>query len=62
MEVTLLEKKAKVCHITTVHRPFDTRIFYKECISLAKAGFEVYLVTTHDKDEEDNEIKKTGYT
>jgi len=57
VEVTLLEKKAKVCHITTVHRPFDTRIFYKECISLAKAGFEVYLVTTYDKDEEVNGVK-----
>jgi len=52
-----LSKKVKVCHITTVHRPFDTRIFYKECVSLVKAGFEVYLVTTHDKDEEVNEVK-----
>jgi len=52
-----LSKKVKICHMTTVHRPFDTRIFYKECISLAKAGFEVFLVTTHDKDEEVNEVK-----
>ena len=34
----------KVCHMTSVHLPRDTRIFYKECVSLAKAGYEVYLV------------------
>jgi len=52
-----LRQKVKVCHVTTVHRPFDTRIFYKECISLAKAGFDVYLVATHDKDEELDGVK-----
>ncbi len=34
----------KVCHITNAHRPEDVRIFHKECVSLAKAGYEVYLV------------------
>ena len=34
----------KVCHITSVHRSEDVRIFHKECISLVKAGYEVYLV------------------
>jgi len=34
-------KHAKVCHISTVHSVFDTRIFYKECKTLAKAGYEV---------------------
>ena len=41
----------KVCHISTAHPPFDVRIFHKECVSLAKAGFDVYLVVTHDKAE-----------
>ena len=34
----------KVVHITTVHQPLDIRILYKECISLKKAGHEVYLI------------------
>lgn len=34
----------KVCHMTSVHGEEDVRIFHKECVSLAKAGYEVYLV------------------
>lgn len=34
----------KVCHMTSAHPVLDTRIFYKECVSLAKAGYETYLV------------------
>lgn len=34
----------KVCHITSVHKPFDSRIFEKECVSMAKLGHEVTLV------------------
>ncbi|MFC1490403.1 glycosyltransferase family 4 protein [Candidatus Latescibacterota bacterium] len=40
-----------ICHITSVHIPFDTRIFHKECKSLAAGGYEVHLVARHDKDE-----------
>ena len=34
----------RVCHITTVHGPFDDRIFFKQCRSLAAAGFDTVLV------------------
>jgi glycosyltransferase involved in cell wall biosynthesis len=38
----------KVCHMTSAHRSDDTRIFHKECVSLSKAGYEVYLVANGD--------------
>ena len=41
----------KICHISTVHNLFDTRIFYRECKSLANAGYEVYLIATHNREE-----------
>jgi len=34
----------KICMLTTVHPPFDSRIFHKESKSLAKAGHKVTIV------------------
>ncbi|MBC9811953.1 glycosyltransferase [Crocinitomicaceae bacterium CZZ-1] len=34
----------RICHITNIHDWNDTRIFYKECCSLADAGYQVSLV------------------
>lgn len=44
----------RVCHMTSVHQPEDIRIFTKECTTLARAGFETYLV------ERGNSYNKNG--
>jgi len=42
---------AKVCILTTVHPPFDTRIFHKQAKTLVKGGYDVTLIVQHDKNE-----------
>jgi len=41
----------KVCHLTSVHPYFDTRIFHKEAKSLALDNHEVVVIAQHDKKE-----------
>lgn len=47
----------RVVHISTVHQPFDIRIFHKECVSLAKAGYEVYNIGRFKKEEIVNGVR-----
>ena len=44
----------KVCHLSSAHCGLDVRIFHKECVSLAAAGFDTHLVinaTAQDVDK-----------
>lgn len=42
----------RICHVTSVHSRYDIRICEKECVSLVKAGYEVYLVVNDDMSNE----------
>lgn len=44
-----------ICHVTSAHQSNDTRIFYKECVSLAKnTDYRVYLVAPGEDRVEKN--------
>ncbi|QSR36014.1 glycosyl transferase [Marinobacterium iners] len=45
----------KIAHLTSVHPRYDTRIFLKECTSLASNGYSVSLIVADGKGDE---IKK----
>nr|WP_315397255.1 glycosyltransferase family 4 protein [uncultured Duganella sp.] len=38
----------KICHFSSVHPGLDIRIYRKQCVSLARAGFDVHLVIGAD--------------
>ncbi len=50
----------KICHITSKHTPFDTRIFLKECTAL-KAQYNVVLIAANAKNETINDIEIIGF-
>lgn len=55
----------KICHMTSAHLRYDQRIFEKECVSLSKAGFQVFLVVNDNQPEEEKQgvhICSTGRT
>ncbi|MCY3022081.1 MAG: glycosyltransferase family 4 protein [Planctomycetota bacterium] len=43
--------RPRIVHLSSVHRAFDTRIFYREAKSIAKAGYDMVLILPHERDE-----------
>lgn len=52
--------KIKICHVSSVHPPFDVRIFHKEAVSLQKAGYDTHLVVTGVEDQIKQDVKVFG--
>jgi glycosyltransferase involved in cell wall biosynthesis len=48
-------KVMDIVHLTSAHPRFDTRIFWKQCRSLSKEGYEVYLIVADGKGNEVNQ-------
>jgi glycosyltransferase involved in cell wall biosynthesis len=48
--------QTKICHLTSVHSRYDTRIFKKLCISLVNNKYDVYLIVA---DGNGNEIRNS---
>lgn len=42
----------KIVHISTIHPRRDTRVFYRECLSLKKAGYDVIFIVADGKGDE----------
>ena len=58
--MSFLKKAIPICQMTSVHPVTDIRIFAKQCLSLAKAGYTVSLIVPRAKSEKINGIKIIG--
>ena len=52
--------KKKICHLTSVHSINDSRIFYRECFSLLKNGFNVSYIVPNVEEKCENNIHIIG--
>ena len=54
------DRKIKVCHLTSVHRYTDNRVFFKECTTLAESGYDVTLVAPNVENHDRNGVHLVG--
>lgn len=57
------QRRLRIAHLTSVHPRVDTRIFLKECRSLAAAGHEIFLIVADglgDEEREGVQIRDAG--
>lgn len=47
-----MNSHVKVVHMTTVHHPYDPRIYFKQCMSLYDAGYDVTLIAQQAEHED----------
>jgi glycosyltransferase involved in cell wall biosynthesis len=47
--------KNRICHISSVHPRFDSRIFRKECVSIAGKGYDVFFIVADGIENEKSE-------
>ena len=40
----------RVCHVCSGHTADDSRVFHRECVALAEAGYDVHLIATASRD------------
>ncbi|MBN4071176.1 glycosyltransferase family 4 protein [Crocinitomix catalasitica] len=52
--------RIKVCHLTSVHKHTDNRVFFKECSSLSNAGYDVSLIAPGVHDHNRNGVQIYG--
>lgn len=50
-------RKFRIVHLTSVHSALDNRIYYRECLSLAEAGFLVTIIGPHSEDIVTNHVQ-----
>lgn len=51
----IIDLKKRICHISSVHSRYDSRIFQKECVGLSQNGFQTFFIVADGKE---NEIKE----
>lgn len=50
--------KSRVCHISVAHGRHDNRIYYKECTTLARHGYDTWLlIRAEEKEKEEGPVK-----